>query len=113
MGIFAPIVIYWLYAGFYQLFLPLENYRLHAKKEEEEKNLVVVKGVLLQPPVQAVVAHVLFVVSYWTYSSSSCLPFILLCCEIMILLMWTMKVFSDIDLFLYEKTQLVEKMMQV
>ena len=64
MGIFAPIVLYWLYAGFYQLFLPLENYRLHAKKEEEEKNLVVVKGVLLQPPVQAVVAHVLFVVSY-------------------------------------------------
>ncbi|KAJ6412440.1 hypothetical protein OIU84_005484 [Salix udensis] len=64
MGIFAPIVIYWLYAGFYQLLPPLDEYRLHTRKEEEEKNLVplskVVKGVLLQQLVQAVVAHALF-----------------------------------------------------
>ncbi|KAG6774396.1 hypothetical protein POTOM_021749 [Populus tomentosa] len=64
MGIFAPIVIYWLYAGFYQLLPPLDEYRLHTRKEEEEKNLVplskVIKGVLLQQLVQAVVAHALF-----------------------------------------------------
>ena len=68
MGIFAPIVIYWLYAGFYQLLPPLDEYRLHTRKEEKEKNLVplskVVKGVLLQQLVQAVVAHALFLVSY-------------------------------------------------
>jgi sphinganine C4-monooxygenase len=68
MGIFAPIVIYWLYAGFYQLLPPLDEYRLHTRKEEEEKNLVplskVIKGVLLQQLVQAVVAHALFLVSY-------------------------------------------------
>uniref|UniRef100_A0A6N2NGK5 Uncharacterized protein n=1 Tax=Salix viminalis TaxID=40686 RepID=A0A6N2NGK5_SALVM len=43
---------------------PLDEYRLHTRKEEEEKNLVplskVVKGVLLQQLVQAVVAHALF-----------------------------------------------------
>ncbi|KAB5557362.1 SPHINGANINE C4-MONOOXYGENASE 1-LIKE [Salix viminalis] len=67
MGIFAPIVIYWLYAGFYQLLPPLDEYRLHTRKEEEEKNLVplskVVKGVLLQQLVQAVVAHALFLLT--------------------------------------------------
>lgn len=67
MGTFAPIVVYWLYAGFYQLLPPLDKYRLHTRKEEEEKNLVplpkVVKGVLLQQLVQAVVAHALFWVS--------------------------------------------------
>lgn len=45
----------------------LENYRLHSKKDEDEKNLVpkrdVVKGVLLQQAVQAVVATLLFAVS--------------------------------------------------
>lgn len=60
MGTFAPIVLYWIYAGFYQLLPPLDNYRLHTRKEEEEKNLVplstVVKGVLLQQLVQATVA---------------------------------------------------------
>ncbi|THG17766.1 hypothetical protein TEA_018618 [Camellia sinensis var. sinensis] len=64
MGTFAPIVVYWLYAGFYQLLPPLDNYRMHTRKEEEEKNLVplcsVVKGVLLQQLVQATVAVALF-----------------------------------------------------
>ncbi|KAK2980504.1 hypothetical protein RJ640_022506 [Escallonia rubra] len=64
MGTFAPIVVYWVYAGFYQVLPPLENYRLHTKKEEEEKNLVplkaVVRGVLLQQLVQATVAQALF-----------------------------------------------------
>lgn len=68
MGTFAPIVVYWLYAGFYQLMPPLENYRLHTRKEEEQqKNSVplssVVKGVLLQQLVQATVAQGLFLVS--------------------------------------------------
>ncbi|KAG6785993.1 hypothetical protein POTOM_007584 [Populus tomentosa] len=64
MGIFAPIVVYWLYGGFYQLLPPLDGYRLHTRKEEEEKNLLslskVVKGVLLQQLLQAAVAHALF-----------------------------------------------------
>ncbi|THU44609.1 hypothetical protein C4D60_Mb02t09170 [Musa balbisiana] len=67
MGTFAPIVVYWLYAGFYQLLPRLDRYRLHTEKEEEQKNLVrlstVVKGVLLQQLVQATVAQVLFLVT--------------------------------------------------
>ncbi|XP_022880076.1 sphinganine C4-monooxygenase 1-like [Olea europaea var. sylvestris] len=67
MGTFAPIVVYWMYAGFYQLLPPLDNYRLHTRKEESKKNLVplgvVIKGVLLQQLVQAVVAHLLFLVT--------------------------------------------------
>ncbi|XP_008811577.1 very-long-chain aldehyde decarbonylase GL1-9-like [Phoenix dactylifera] len=67
MGTFAPIVVYWLYAGMYQLLPPLDRYRLHTRKEEEQKNLVplssVVKGVLLQQLVQATVAQVLFLVT--------------------------------------------------
>ncbi|RZR91907.1 hypothetical protein BHM03_00020103 [Ensete ventricosum] len=66
MGTFAPIVLYWFYAGFYQLLPRLDRYRLHTKKEEEQKNLVtlptVVKGVLLQQVVQATIAQVLFLV---------------------------------------------------
>ncbi|KAK7343779.1 hypothetical protein VNO77_12810 [Canavalia gladiata] len=60
MGTFAPIVLYWVYAGFYHLLPPLDKYRLHTRKDEENKNLVpfstVVKGVLLQQLVQAIVA---------------------------------------------------------
>lgn len=66
MGTFAPIVVYWLYAGMYQLLPALDRYRLHTRKEEEQKNLVplssVVKGVLLQQLVQVTVAQVLFLV---------------------------------------------------
>ncbi|KAK7820378.1 very-long-chain aldehyde decarbonylase GL1-9 [Quercus suber] len=67
MGTFAPIVVYWLYAGLYQLLPPLENFRLHTRKEEDEKNSVplsaVVKGVLLQQLVQATVAQALFLLT--------------------------------------------------
>ncbi|KAK4434147.1 Very-long-chain aldehyde decarbonylase GL1-9 [Sesamum alatum] len=67
MGTFAPLVVYWLYAGFYQLLPPLDKYRLHSRTEENEKNLVplrsVIKGVLLQQFVQAVVAELLFLVT--------------------------------------------------
>ncbi|KAI3459981.1 hypothetical protein Pfo_016644 [Paulownia fortunei] len=67
MGTFAPLVVYWLYAGFYQLLPPLDMYRLHTRTEENERNLVplgsVIKGVLLQQFVQAVVAELLFLVT--------------------------------------------------
>ncbi|EYU22423.1 hypothetical protein ABFS83_05G009900 [Erythranthe nasuta] len=67
LGTVAPIVVYWLYSGIYVLLGSLENYRLHTKKDEDEKNLVskkdVVKGVLLQQAVQAVVATILFAVT--------------------------------------------------
>ncbi|GMP58275.1 hypothetical protein CsSME_00021995 [Camellia sinensis var. sinensis] len=66
LGTFAPILVYWVYSGIYILLGSFENYRLHSKKEEDDKNLVskwtVVKGVLLQQFVQAVVAILLFTV---------------------------------------------------
>ncbi|XP_059655862.1 sphinganine C4-monooxygenase 1-like [Cornus florida] len=67
VGTFAPILVYWVYSGICILFGSLENYRLHSKKDEDEKNLVskttVVKGVLLQQFVQAIVATILFTVT--------------------------------------------------
>ncbi|GAA0157308.1 oxidase [Lithospermum erythrorhizon] len=64
LGTFVPIVIYWLYSGVYVLLGGFDNYRLHSRKDEDEKNLVpkneVVRGVLLQQGVQAVVATFLF-----------------------------------------------------
>ncbi|GJU86632.1 putative reverse transcriptase domain-containing protein [Tanacetum coccineum] len=75
MGTFAPIVVYWLYAGLFQLLPPLDNYRLHTRKEEDVKNAVplrsVVKGVLVQQLVQAVVAHLLFLESKSSVGSRS------------------------------------------
>lgn len=66
LGTFVPIIVYWVYSGIYILLGSFENYRLHSKKEEDDKNLVskgtVVKGVLLQQIVQAVVAILLFTV---------------------------------------------------
>lgn len=73
LGTFAPIVVYWVYSGIYVLLGYFENYRLHSKKDEDEKNLVskgtVVKGVLLQQIVQAIVAILLFTVSVFRSSS--------------------------------------------
>ncbi|GLJ50507.1 hypothetical protein SUGI_1076160 [Cryptomeria japonica] len=64
MGALAPIVVYWIYAGTYQMLPPLDRYRMHSRKEEELRNLVslptVIKGVLLQQLVQATVALSLF-----------------------------------------------------
>ncbi|KAL6350684.1 hypothetical protein AAG906_028141 [Vitis piasezkii] len=64
LGAFVPILVYWVYSGIYIPLGSLENYRLHSKKEEEDKNLVskgtVVKGVILQQVIQAVVAILLF-----------------------------------------------------
>ncbi|KAK9675882.1 hypothetical protein RND81_11G038300 [Saponaria officinalis] len=67
LGTFAPIFVYWAYSGIYVMLGSLDNYRLHSKKDEDEKNLIskfdVVKGVLLQQFVQAVVALILFAVT--------------------------------------------------
>ncbi|XP_051144668.1 sphinganine C4-monooxygenase 1-like [Andrographis paniculata] len=67
LGTFMPILVYWVYSGIYVLLGSLDDYRLHSKKDEDEKNLVskkdVVKGVLLQQAVQAVVATILFAVT--------------------------------------------------
>ncbi|KAJ4972787.1 hypothetical protein NE237_005961 [Protea cynaroides] len=67
LGTFVPIIVYWLYSGFYILLGSFEKYRLHTTKEEDVKNLVsksdVVKGVLLQQTIQAAVAIILFKVT--------------------------------------------------
>lgn len=63
MGTLAPIVVYWLYAGFYHLLPPLDRFRLHSR-HDQLKNVVsfptVVKGVLLQQTIQALVALSMF-----------------------------------------------------
>jgi len=67
LGTVMPIVVYWAYSGIYTLFGSFDDYRLHSKKDEDDRNLVskgdVVKGVLLQQAVQAVVAIILFTVT--------------------------------------------------
>nr|DAD34861.1 TPA_asm: hypothetical protein HUJ06_005501 [Nelumbo nucifera] len=67
LGTFVPIIVYWLYSGIYILLGSFDNYRLHSRKDEDTKNLVsrrtVVKGVLLQQTVQAIVAILLFTVT--------------------------------------------------
>lgn len=67
MGTIAPILVYWLYSGLYIMLGSCDSYRLHSRKEEDEKNLVskmtVVRGVLLQQLVQAVVSTILFVLT--------------------------------------------------
>ncbi|KAL9246393.1 hypothetical protein vseg_019934 [Gypsophila vaccaria] len=75
MGTIAPIIVYWAYSGMYVMLGSLENYRLHSKKDEDDKNSVskstVVKGVLLQQLVQAVVALILFAVTGDANANSS------------------------------------------
>ncbi|PQQ19570.1 sphinganine C4-monooxygenase 1 [Prunus yedoensis var. nudiflora] len=67
LGTFVPVLIYWAYSGIYVVLDSFENYRLHTRKDEDEKNLVskrtVVKGVLLQQTIQAIVAILLFTVT--------------------------------------------------
>lgn len=64
LGTFVPILVYWLYSGMYVCLGSMERYRLHSKIDEDEKNLVtksaVVKGVLLQQTLQAIIAVILF-----------------------------------------------------
>ncbi|XP_050203697.1 sphinganine C4-monooxygenase 1 [Mercurialis annua] len=67
LGTFVPIIVYWAYSGLYICLGCFDNYRLHTKQDEDEKNLVskstVLKGVLLQQSIQAVVAIILFTVT--------------------------------------------------
>ncbi|XP_004138918.1 sphinganine C4-monooxygenase 1 isoform X1 [Cucumis sativus] len=64
LGTFVPIFVYWFYSGLYLLLGFFDNYRLHSKTDEDEKNLVskstVVRGVLFQQFIQAIVAIILF-----------------------------------------------------
>ncbi|XP_010258383.1 PREDICTED: sphinganine C4-monooxygenase 1 [Nelumbo nucifera] len=64
LGTFAQIFVYWLYSGICFLLGSFDNYRLHSRKDEDLKNLVskgtVVKAVLLQQIIQAIVAILLF-----------------------------------------------------
>ncbi|XVE91479.1 hypothetical protein REPUB_Repub01dG0013600 [Reevesia pubescens] len=64
LAIFMPILVYWIYSGFYLMLESLENYKLHSKQEEDEKNLVsrmtVLKGVLLHQISQSVVMFLSF-----------------------------------------------------
>ncbi|XWS23201.1 hypothetical protein CRYUN_Cryun29cG0100900 [Craigia yunnanensis] len=67
LGIFLPILVYWIYSGLYVILGSFENYKLHSKKEEEAKNLVsrktVIKVVLFQQTFQAIVTFLLFKVT--------------------------------------------------
>ncbi|XP_057818398.2 sphinganine C4-monooxygenase 2 [Cryptomeria japonica] len=67
LGTFVPIIVYWVYSGFYVLLEHLDGYRMHTVAEEKMKNLVskstVVKGVLLQQLIQAMVALILLKVT--------------------------------------------------
>ncbi|KAJ0038422.1 hypothetical protein Pint_22747 [Pistacia integerrima] len=78
LGTFVPIIVYWLYSGLYVVvgsFDKLQNYRLHPRQDEDQKNLVskldVVKGVLLQQFIQAIVAILLFSVTGSDASASA------------------------------------------
>ncbi|KAG5390881.1 hypothetical protein IGI04_032422 [Brassica rapa subsp. trilocularis] len=64
LGTFVPIIVYWVYSGMYICLGSMERYRLHSKVDEDKKNLVtksaVVKGVLLQQTLQAIISVILF-----------------------------------------------------
>ncbi|CAI0396266.1 unnamed protein product [Linum tenue] len=68
MAIFGPVVVYWLYAGFYQIVLSssnlLDEYRLHTREESAKKTLVpisrVIKGVLAQQCLQMTIAYLYY-----------------------------------------------------
>ncbi|KAI3938685.1 hypothetical protein MKW92_018370 [Papaver armeniacum] len=58
MGLIAPVIMYWLYAGVHHMLPPLEKYRLHTKKEFAAKDVVplptVIRGVLIQQLIQVI-----------------------------------------------------------
>ncbi|KAI3894415.1 hypothetical protein MKX03_016921 [Papaver bracteatum] len=74
MSIISPVVVYWLYSGFYHILPPLDHYRLHTRKENAAKNVVpiptVIKAVLLQQLIQTTLSYLLFWVSNSMLSSS-------------------------------------------
>nr|KYP32701.1 Sphingolipid C4-hydroxylase SUR2 [Cajanus cajan] len=68
LGTFVPIVVYWVYSGIYFLVgLFCDNSRLHSKEDEDQKIMVtkseVLRGVLFQQAMQAVVTIILFKVT--------------------------------------------------
>ncbi|XWS23203.1 hypothetical protein CRYUN_Cryun29cG0101100 [Craigia yunnanensis] len=70
LGIFMPILVYWIYSGIYMAMestTSLDNYKLHSKEDEDDKNLVskttVFKGVLFTQSLQAFGAFLLFMVT--------------------------------------------------
>ncbi|XVE91478.1 hypothetical protein REPUB_Repub01dG0013500 [Reevesia pubescens] len=77
LGIFVPILVYWVYSGIYMALestTSLDNYKLHSKEDEDDKNLVsktaVLKGVLLTQTLQAVAAFLLFMVTRGNYGET-------------------------------------------
>ncbi|KAJ4846375.1 Arf guanine nucleotide exchange factor sbh1 [Turnera subulata] len=64
LGTFVPLLVYWVYSGIYVCLGCFDTYRLHTKQDEDVKNCVskgqVVRGVLLQQFIQAMVAILLF-----------------------------------------------------
>ena len=77
LGTFVPIIIYWVYSGFYAVmgnWDSSDEYRLHPRSEEVKNivsKLAVVKGVLVQQAFQIVVALCLFAVIIPKFSLSS------------------------------------------
>lgn len=64
LGIFVPVIVYWLYSGLYVAMGSMDSHRLFTTDEEEEKNMVskgeVVKGVLIEQFFQVSVLGLLF-----------------------------------------------------
>ncbi|ONK79130.1 uncharacterized protein A4U43_C01F3240 [Asparagus officinalis] len=112
LAMIVPIVIYWVYSGFYEILGNLDKYRLHSRRDEETKNLVskreVVKGVLLQQAIQATIALILFketpklkLHSYWRSSCSQRVRIVLNLKGLgySILLKWILEVLLNLCLY--------------
>lgn len=101
LGTFVPILVYWVYSGMYICLGSLDKYRLHSKIDEDEKNLVtksaVVKGVLLQQTLQAIISVILFKVSV---PLSISLPSLWQICEFIGFWLWIMPMLSSLCLLL-------------
>ncbi|PQQ14140.1 sphinganine C4-monooxygenase 1-like [Prunus yedoensis var. nudiflora] len=68
LGIFVPIFIYWIYAGILAVLeTAFPKYKIQTTEQQDEKNLVsrstVIKGVLVQQSLQAIIAALLFMLT--------------------------------------------------
>lgn len=68
LGIFVPIFIYWIYAGILAVLeTAFPKYKMQTTEQQDEKNLVsrstVIKGVLVQQSLQAIIAALLFLLT--------------------------------------------------
>ncbi|KAI3908621.1 hypothetical protein MKW92_037190 [Papaver armeniacum] len=72
MSIISPVVVYWLYAGFYHILPPLDHYRLHTRKEAASQNVVPVPTVIKRCSIATVYSSYcgVFVVNNSMLSSS-------------------------------------------